>query len=74
VIGTPLDDRDVDPRQGQLGRQHDPRRTAAGDHHRMLGHGHTPVGYVEKNTRISLLQLRRFWLAAGDYGARARAS
>ena len=40
VIGTPLDDRDVDLRQRQLGRQHHPRRTASGDHHRMLGHPH----------------------------------
>ena len=38
VIGTPLDERDVDLRQRQLSRQHHPRRTASGDHHRMLGH------------------------------------
>jgi hypothetical protein len=28
------------PRQRQLGRQHQPRRTASGDHHRMFGHNH----------------------------------
>ena len=38
MIGTLLDDRDVDLRQRQLSRQHHPRRTASGDHHRMLGH------------------------------------
>ena len=38
-----LDDDHVDPRQGQLARQHQPRRAAAGDHHRVLGHRHTPV-------------------------------
>ena len=46
---------DVDPRQRQLRRQHHPRRTAAGDHHRMLGHSHTPVGHIVNNTRISRL-------------------
>ena len=74
VIGTPLDDRDVDLRQRQLGRQHHPRGTASGDDHRMLGHRHTPVGYVENDTRISLLHFRGFWLAAGDYAARLKAS
>ena len=38
VIRTPFDDRDVHLRQCQLGRQHHPRRTASGDHHRMIGH------------------------------------
>ncbi len=42
VIGTPLDDRDVDLRQRQLGRQHHPRRTASGDHHPMLRHPALP--------------------------------
>ena len=41
VIGTPLDDRDVDLRQRQLGRQHHPRRPSSGDHHSMLGHPHS---------------------------------
>ena len=40
VIGTPLEHRDVDLRQRQLGRQHHPRRTASGDHHRMLSRTH----------------------------------
>jgi hypothetical protein len=35
-----LDDGDVDPRQGQLARQHQPGRASAGDHHRVLGHSH----------------------------------
>ena len=38
LAGAPLDDGDVDARQRQLARQHQPRRTASGDHHRMLGH------------------------------------
>src|SRR5207249_697843 len=39
--GASLDDEDVGPRQRQLRRQHHPRRTAAGDDNRMLGH--TPL-------------------------------
>ncbi len=38
LAGAPLDNGDVDPRQRQLARQHQPRRAAAGDHHRMFGH------------------------------------
>ena len=53
VIGTPLDDRDVDLRQGQLSCQHHPRRTASGDHHRMLVHAHAPVEYLDSSARIS---------------------
>jgi hypothetical protein len=52
VIETPLDDRHVHVRQRQLGRQHHPRRTASGNHHSVLGHGHTPLGSVD-NARIS---------------------
>jgi hypothetical protein len=43
LAGAPLDDRDVDPRQRQLARQHQPRRTASDDHHCVLGHRHTMV-------------------------------
>ena len=42
LAGAPLDDGHVDPRQRQLARQHQPRRAAAGDHHRMFGHATTP--------------------------------
>ena len=38
LAGAPLDDGDVDARQRQLARQHQPCRTSSGDHHRMLGH------------------------------------
>jgi hypothetical protein len=62
VIGTPLDDRDVDLRQRQLGRQHHPRWTAAGDDHLM------------HNTRHLAPPVRRFWHAAGDYAAYVKAS
>jgi hypothetical protein len=40
VIGTSLDDRDVDLRQRQLSPQHHPCGTASGDDHRMLFHRH----------------------------------
>jgi hypothetical protein len=36
---APRDDGHVNPRKRQLGRQHQPRRTSASDHHRMLCHG-----------------------------------
>ena len=57
VIGTPLDDGDIDLRQGQLSRQHHPRRASSGDHHSVFGLTHS----------FSLLR----WLppAAGDYAA-----
>jgi hypothetical protein len=74
MIGTPLDDRDVDLRQRQLGRQHHPRRTTSGDHHSMLGHTRPPIRDVEKNTRISLLRSVGFRLAAGDYARLSAAS
>jgi hypothetical protein len=35
LAGAPLDNRNVDARQRQLARQHQPRRTASGDHHRI---------------------------------------
>ena len=44
LAGAPLDDGDVDARQRQLARQHQPRRTSSGDHHRMLGHGLSQTG------------------------------
>ena len=37
LAGPPLDNRNVHARQRQLARQHQPRRTASGDHHRMPG-------------------------------------
>ena len=52
LVGAPLDNGDVDPRQRQLGRQHQPRRTSSGDHHRVLGHRHPPI-VVDNNIRIS---------------------
>src|SRR5713226_45937 len=42
LAGAPLDNRDVDPRQRQLARQHQPRRAAPGDYHRMFGHTPPP--------------------------------
>ena len=73
VIGTPLDDRDVDLRQRQLGRQHHPRRTASGDDHRMLRHRHTPLG-TRRMTRAFRSSIPSVLLAAGDYAARLKAS
>ena len=37
LAGAPLDNGDVDARQRQLARQHQPGRTSPGDHHRMVG-------------------------------------
>ena len=44
LAGAPLDNGHVNPRQRQLPRQHQSRRTAAGDHHRVLGHTPLPSG------------------------------
>ena len=43
LIGASFDDDDVDPRQRQLARQHQPGRAASCDHHRMLGHRRSPA-------------------------------
>src|SRR5580693_4445943 len=51
VIGTSLDDRDIDPCQCQLSRQHHSRRTATDDHNRMLAHSHAPSD-IDDNSRI----------------------
>jgi hypothetical protein len=40
LAGPPLEDRDVDPGQRQLARQHHPCRAAARDRHGMVGHAH----------------------------------
>ena len=53
LAGAPLDNGDVDSRQRQLGCQHQPCRTASGDHHCMLGHRHTPIPCVDPSTCIS---------------------
>jgi hypothetical protein len=53
LAGAPLDNGDVHAGQRQLSRQHQPRRTSSGDHHRMLGHRHTPVGITPVATRAS---------------------
>ncbi len=46
LVGAPLDNGNVDARQRKLARQHQPRRAASGDHHRMLGHAHPiPVAF-----------------------------
>jgi hypothetical protein len=57
LAGAPLDNGNVDARQRQLARRHQPRRTSSGDHHRMIGHSHTPAGSVDSNTRISHLPI-----------------
>ena len=38
LIGPALDDGDVHSRQRQFAREHEPRRSAARDHDRMIGH------------------------------------
>jgi hypothetical protein len=42
MVGPPLDDCHINPRQRQLSRQHHSCRTASGDHHCMIGHAHPP--------------------------------
>jgi hypothetical protein len=43
LAGAPLDNGNVDARQRQLACQHQPCRTSSDDHHRIVGHRHTPV-------------------------------
>jgi hypothetical protein len=38
LADTPLDNGDIDRRQRQFARQHQPRRTSSSDHHRMFRH------------------------------------
>ena len=54
LAGAPLDNGNVDARQRQLARQHQSRRTSSGDHHRMLGHRHTPAGIMPPAASASL--------------------
>src|ERR687886_1965566 len=44
LAGAPLDNSHIDARERQLAGQHEAGRTAAGDHHGMLGHRDAPVG------------------------------
>jgi hypothetical protein len=53
LAGAPLDKGNVNARQRQLARQHQPRRTPSGDHHRMLGHRHPPVSITPVTTGAS---------------------
>ena len=43
----------VDARQRQLARQHQPCRTSSGDHHGLPGHGRTPAGITPPATSAS---------------------
>jgi len=54
LVGAPLDDGNVDARQRQPARQHQPCRTSSGDHHRMPGHSHTPAGIMPPAASASL--------------------
>src|ERR1035438_8050838 len=58
LAGAPLDNGNVDARKRQLGRQHQPRRTASGDHHCVLCRGRTARGSVV-HLRSSLLRVSR---------------
>ena len=53
--GAAFDDRDIDPRERELARQHQPRRATSCDQDLMLRHAHTRTGYVDFDPRISLL-------------------
>ena len=43
LAGAPLDNGNVDPRQRQLARQHQPGRAASSDYHPMFGHRRSPT-------------------------------
>ncbi len=57
VGGAALEHHDVRSREGQLGRQHHPRRTSSGDRHGVIGHRHAPSPRARNNTPISHLHL-----------------
>jgi hypothetical protein len=54
LIGASFDDDDVDPRQRQLARQHQPGRAASCDHHRMFGHRRSPALSASASDRIAV--------------------
>ena len=63
LTGASFDDDDVDPRQRQLARQHQPGRAASGDHHCVLGHSRSRSAFrldpaVQSNTRMPPLLTR----------------
>jgi hypothetical protein len=45
LTGTSLDDDNIDLRQSQFSRQHQPGRTASDDDHGMVGHRRTDAGH-----------------------------
>jgi hypothetical protein len=47
LAAAPFDYGDVDPRQRQLARQHQPRRPAAGDHHGMVCLSHSCLPWLQ---------------------------
>src|SRR6185436_19970928 len=55
---APLDEGDVHPRQRELARQHEPRRTSSGDDNRMLRHCRPAYAFVVTFS-ISSRRLRR---------------
>src|SRR5947209_655410 len=58
LTGAPLDNDNFDPRQRQLARQHQPRRTSAGNHDRMLAHRRIPAGITHFVLPIQLVVTR----------------
>jgi hypothetical protein len=54
-----LDDRDIDTREGELGRQHQARRASAHDHDRMVVSGHVTPGCVVQPILLRAGQLVR---------------
>ena len=51
LVCAPLDNGDVDARQRQLARQHQPCRASSGNYHRMLGHIQLPCIYAACSRR-----------------------
>src|SRR5687767_15627166 len=56
---APLHDGDVDARQGQLAREHQPCRTTPCDHHCMLGHCHPAARIARVASGASLASVPR---------------
>ncbi len=65
LVGAPLDDGDVDTRQRQLARQHQPRRASSCDHHRMVRHGQRLCGTTRGLPQAPVSGINLRWRGAG---------
>jgi hypothetical protein len=63
LAGAPLDNGNIDPRQGELAGQHQPCRTCSGNHHRASGHRRPTGG---NGARAKVLWFMPFFLTHAD--------